>query len=74
MANRREWEAGVELLAAQRLIPRGQWEKSCDENITLSRSYIKKVMKLAASSDPFAAHDEEANRKQIGARKKKETA
>jgi hypothetical protein len=56
---RRRWEAGVELLAAQRLIPRGEWEQWCDKNIARSQRDIRKIMKMAAQSDPLAAHEEE---------------
>jgi hypothetical protein len=61
---RRRWEAGVELLAVQRLVPRGEWQAWCDKNIARSQSDIRKIMSVAASLDPFAAHEEEkeANR------------
>lgn len=56
---RRRWEAGVELLAAQRLVPRGEWERWCEDNIERSQNDIQKIMKMAASLDPHAAHEEE---------------
>lgn len=60
VAGRRRWEAGVELLAAQPLVPKGAWIAWVKKNIT-ARSYKDAcaVMKLAGADDPEQAHEEE---------------
>jgi len=45
--------------AAQRLVPRGEWERWCNSNIRRSQQDIQKIMKLASADDPEAAHEAE---------------
>lgn len=56
---RYRWQAGVELLAAKKLVPYGQWESWCHQNIARSQQDIRKIMAMAGSDDPVQAHEDE---------------
>lgn len=58
-ANKRRWEAGIELIKAKALVRHGEWQTWCKTNITRSLRDIQKVMHMAGSDDPMAEHEAE---------------
>jgi hypothetical protein len=56
---RLRWRVAIELYNAQKLVPRGEWETWCENNIRRSLGDIRKLLKLAAAHDPQASHEAE---------------
>lgn len=56
---RLRWRAAVELHNARKLVPEGQWEVWCENNIRRSLGDIRKLLKMAKAHDPEAAHEAE---------------
>jgi hypothetical protein len=58
-AKRKRIEVGKALIEAREHVPPGEWNAWCRTNIPRSRQDIARVMKMAGSDNPEAAHEAE---------------